>query len=167
MKTKDITLNALIICIYTALTLVLPSLSYGMIQLRVAEVLMVLCLYRSDYIISLTLACFFSNMLGIIMGINPMPMDIVFGSMATLISGILIYSFRNIRTFKKPVLSLLMPGIINGLIIGFELSHYLNEGHNLLLYALYVFVGESLVTVVLGLLLERPFSKLNDYFEKQ
>ena len=52
---------AIIAGLYVALTWATLPLSYGLIQFRVSEILLLLCFYRKDYIYSLVLGCFIAN----------------------------------------------------------------------------------------------------------
>ncbi|MBR3227802.1 MAG: QueT transporter family protein [Erysipelotrichaceae bacterium] len=160
MNSKKIALYALVIGAYTALSLVLGTFSFGAIQVRVAEVLVLLCLIKLEYTIPLTAACLVTNIIGILMGIN-FPLDFIFGTLATLLSCLLAYRFRNVLWYKKPVLSLLMPCIVNAVIIGWEIMFYTaSSAEQLSVFvasALSVFVGEFISCVVLGVVLYEPF----------
>ena len=160
MNSKKMALYALIIGAYTALSLVLGTFSFGVIQVRVAEVLVLLCLIKLEYTLPLTVACLITNLIGIMMGIN-FPLDFIFGTLATLIACLLAYRFRNVLWFKKPVLSLLMPCIVNAIIIGWEIMFYTaSQADKLSVFiasALSVFAGEFISCVVLGVILYEPF----------
>ncbi|MCF0117285.1 MAG: QueT transporter family protein, partial [Bacilli bacterium] len=83
---RSITNNGIVIALYFLLTLAGQSFAFGMIQIRVAEILVLLCFFRRDYTIGVTLGCVLSNLLLSYIGI----WDMVFGSLATLISCLLI-----------------------------------------------------------------------------
>lgn len=159
MNTRKIALYGIIIALYVAISLALGAFSFGPIQVRIAEVLVLLCLYKLEYTIPLTIACLITNVVGIMMGIN-FPLDFIFGTLATLISCLLVYYFRDILWFNKPILSLLMPCVINGVIIGLEIMYYTAGGQNMLSVffasCLSVFAGEFVSCVILGLLLNGP-----------
>ena len=160
MNSKKMALYALIIGAYTALSLVLGTFSFGVIQVRVAEVLVLLCLIKLESTLPLTVACLITNLIGIMMGIN-FPLDFIFGTLATLIACLLAYRFRNVLWFKKPVLSLLMPCIVNAIIIGWEIMFYTASQADkfsvFIASALSVFAGEFISCVVLGVILYEPF----------
>ena len=80
---RSLCLMAAIAAIYAALTLSLPVLSYGPVQLRLAEALTVLAFLCPEAIVGLTLGCFLSNLLG-----SPYVLDWVFGTLATLIAAL-------------------------------------------------------------------------------
>ena len=162
MNTRKIALYGIIIGLYVGLSLALGYFSFGPIQVRIAEVLVVLCLYKKEYTIPLTVACLITNVIGIMMGIN-FPLDFIFGTLATLISCLLVYHFKDILWFNKPILSLLMPCIVNGIIIGFEIMYYTAGGQNMMsvffVSCLSVFAGEFVSCVILDLLLNEPIYK--------
>lgn len=157
MKSRKISLYAIIITIYTVISLLFGSFSFGMIQIRVAELLLVLCLYSKKLILPVTLGCFVTNFVGIINGLNPLVIDIVVGTLATFISSYCVYYFRNIKIFGLPLLSLVLPVLINGVMVGIELAFYFQI--NVLLLICYVALGEFISVTLLGLLLYKPIGK--------
>lgn len=154
MKNKNIAIYGIIIATYTAISLLLGSFSFGMAQIRIAELLLILCLYSKKFIIPVTLGCFVTNLIGIINGLNPLVIDLIIGTLATLLSGYFVYYFRNIKTFNKPIISLVIPVLINGVMIGIELAFYFPI--NILLLICYVALGEFISVTILGLLLYKP-----------
>ena len=166
MKIKRITFYGIVSAVYVILCLLMGSFSYGPIQIRIAEVLMLLCIFDSRFIMPLTLGCFLANLIGLFMGLNYLTLDVVFGSLATLISGILMFRFRRIKYRNIELLSLIIPGIVNGVIIAIELTLYTSLVFNLslfLTYFVYIFVSEILSTVLLGLLLYKPLKSIALY----
>lgn len=150
MTNKILAYDGLLITIYVCLSLLLGIFSFGEIQIRVSELLIVLCLHDKHYIIPLTIACGLTNIIGVSLGLSVLPLDFIFGSVATLISCLLVYYFRNIKISNRPLISLFMPCLVNGLIIGLELSICLGQKDMFLLYAIYVGIGEFISVFVLG-----------------
>lgn len=166
MNIKKVTLTAIIAAIYVALCLAMGTFSYGPIQIRVAEVLMILCIFDRKFIFPLTLGCFMANLIGLILGLNYLSLDIVFGTLATLISGILMFKARHIKYKNHEILSMIIPSIVNGIIVGTELTLYTSYGSNISLfmtYFVYIFIGESLSTLILGLCLYKPLKSIATY----
>lgn len=164
MQSKTVSIYAIIIAIYTTISLLMGSLSFGVIQIRVAELLLVLCLYDKKFIVPVTLGCFVTNLIGIINGLNPLVLDLIIGTLATLLSAIFVYKFRNIRFYDLPLLSLLIPVLINGVMVGLELSLYFSM--NIFMLMLYVGLGELVSVTILGILLYRPIGKaIKHYME--
>lgn len=144
----------MIAALYAALSLALAPYAFGPIQVRVAEALTLLPLLAPWPIWSLTLGCALTNLVGAATGINLLGYwDVLWGTLATLIAAVLTYSLRNIKIKNIPVLSIAMPILINGLIIGYELMLVLGPKtlNSFLFYALTVALGEALSVIVLGL----------------
>lgn len=129
---------AVVAAIYVALTLVLYPLSYGAIQFRVSEFLMLLVSYNPMYAISLSVGCLLANIA------SPMGLiDIVFGTLATILSCIPMIFIR-----KNKYLSSLFPSLINAIIIGLELKFAYEVPFYL--GAIEVFIGEFVVVSLIG-----------------
>ena len=111
---RRLTNMGLIAAIYVAATMLCSSLAYGQVQFRISEVLMLLCYFNKDYIISLSTGCLIVNLfstLGMV--------DVVFGTLATVVAAVLIYLLRNKVNL---VVASLFPVISNAVIVGFELT---------------------------------------------
>jgi len=166
ISSKTLTRVALIAAIYTVLTLILAPISFGNIQVRIAEGLCVLCLFYAPAIGGVSLGCFLSNLLGVLLGSNPTGyLDCLLGTLATLIACILMYKLRHKKVFNLELLSLLMPILWNMLIIGFELALLYMPDKLLLgtlIFGFEVGVGEA-ISIVLGYLLFH-FVPVNRFF---
>lgn len=140
--------GALIAAIYAALTYFLAPLSYGPVQFRFSEALTVLPAFTPAAIPGLTIGCLLANLsspYGIV--------DIVFGTVATLLAAISTYITRKIIIKGVPILAPLFPVIFNGLIVGFEISYLSPEGFSVLAFLsafLSVAFGEAVICFVLG-----------------
>ena len=71
--------GAMIAAIYVALTVVFAPISFGPVQFRIAEALCVLPFFTPAAVPGLFVGCLLSNLL-----CGAMPLDVVFGSLATL-----------------------------------------------------------------------------------
>ena len=151
MKLQKITKTAIISALYSVLTLVFAPISYGVIQLRISEVLTVLPKFSKSSILGLTIGCFISNYIGMsFMGTTGI-IDVIFGTLATFLAGVCSYCFR-----KNKWLVALFPVLFNGVIVGGYLHFIAYKSINILLCMLYVAIGEAVVTYVLGI----PFKNL-------
>jgi uncharacterized membrane protein len=152
-KLKNWLRITMIAALYATLTLVLTATSFGPVQVRIAEALTILPLLGFWPVWSLTLGCALSNLIGAALGFNLLGYwDVLWGSLATLIAAVLTYQFRNLRFRKIPVLSLLMPILVNGLVIGYELTFVIGP-HNLFTFMFYmisVMIGESISVLLFG-----------------
>lgn len=139
-KVLFLTQAALIAAIYVVLCVVFAPISYGEIQVRIAEALVILPYFTPAAIPGLFIGCFLSNMIG-----GSILVDMVFGSIATFLGALGSYYLRRSR-----ILVLLPPIIANTLIVPFVL--YYGYGVNLPIpfMMLTVGVGEVIAVAVLG-----------------
>lgn len=143
--TKRLVRTAVIAALYAVLTLFLAPISYGSIQFRISEIMVLLAFFDQFYIGGLTLGCFVAN----ILGPNGM-VDAVFGTIATFIS---VYAIsitgKYIKSDTKAlIVASLWPVIFNGLIIGWELNYLYQLP--LVLSILQVACGEFVVVAIVG-----------------
>ncbi|WP_291648103.1 QueT transporter family protein [Clostridium sp.] len=143
--TKKLVKAALVAAIYAALTIVLAPISYGPVQFRLSEILVLLAFIDPFYIGGLTLGCLLANILG---GLGIM--DIVFGTLATFLSvSSISITAKYIKSKKLSlIIASLWPTIFNGVIIGWMLNYVLAAP--LVLTMLQVGVGEFVVVTVIG-----------------
>lgn len=133
-KIKNIADNGLVAALYVAISLITYPLSFGMIQFRVAEILVLLCFFRKDFAIGLFIGCLVTNIASF------SPLDILFGSLATLLSCLVIMFSRHL------IIAAIAPIIFNAFIIGIELHFLLGEP--LWLAIGFVALGEAAVMVL-------------------
>ncbi|MDR0861291.1 MAG: QueT transporter family protein [Oscillospiraceae bacterium] len=155
LSTRSLVACAMIAALYTALCLALSPLSYGMVQVRVAEALTLLPVFSPIAIWGVTVGCALSNLVGFLTGANILGfLDVFFGTGATLIAALFSYKLRNVKTFGLPVLSAIPPIVLNAAVIGAELSVLETGGFNLAAFAvnaLYVGAGQAVSCIALGL----------------
>ena len=148
-KTRGITVSAVIAAIYAVVTLMpgINMFSYGPVQFRVSEALTVLPIFTPWAIPGLTVGCFISNILS-----SVGPLDMVFGTIATLLASVCTYYLRKMSKF----VSVLPAVILNGVIIGFMITYfYMDTAGNFMKVFLYnmatVSIGEFAVCYILGI----------------
>ena len=115
---KELAMTMVISSLYATLVIFLWFLSFGPIQLRVADSLIMLsALMGWPIIFGVTLGCFVGNVIGNIYYFGAInPFDIVLGPLANLLSSILIFYLR-----KRPYIA----GIIGSFIISLIVGSYL------------------------------------------
>ncbi len=162
MNSKTIAKTAMIAAIYTVISLALAPFSFGNIQVRIAEALTLLPLIYKYGITGITLGCFLTNLLGAMMGVNPTGyLDAIVGTAATLMAAIATYKLKDYTIKDIPVLSILMPVIFNGIIVGIELGVlYFPENvvTGSIICGIEVAVGE-LISVIVGWFLIQALKK--------
>ena len=87
----------------------------------------------------------------------------IFGSLATLLATLAMYLLRNVKLKAYPFLSMLMPAVFNGVIVGWEIETFFVEGDfifaDFLVQGGLVALGELGVMLVLGTVLYFIFVK--------
>ncbi|CEN84099.1 QueT transporter family protein [Paeniclostridium sordellii] len=153
-KTKKLVMTSLVAAIYAVLTLVLGAISYGPIQFRIAEIMVLLAFIKKDYIWGLTIGCFLAN----VIGPYGVP-DIVFGTTATFLSVYAIYLTGKVMKGKKYAILIasIWPTLINAVIIGFMLNIFV--GMPLILSMIQVGFGEFVVITIIGVPLYKIIGK--------
>ncbi len=149
-----ITHAAAIAALYVVLTLVFAPISFGAVQLRIAELLTILPLFTPAAVPGLFIGCVLANLLG-----GAIVWDVVFGSIATLIGALLGYLLRSNR-WLVPIPAVLS----NTVIIPLVLKYGYNIDIPLYLSALYVFLGEVAGCYILGELFATVLLKRRQIF---
>ncbi|MBN2410748.1 QueT transporter family protein [candidate division KSB1 bacterium] len=143
LDTRFITTAAIIGALYAALTLILAPVSYGPVQVRIAEALTVLPYFFPQAIPGLYLGCMAANIFG---GYGPI--DIFGGSFLTLIAAFLTYWLRR---FNKPWLAPLPPVVINAFGVSLYLAWLADVPYWVTVG--YIAVGQFAACYLLGLFL--------------
>ena len=108
---------AVIAAAYAALTIVLAPISYGPVQFRVSEALTALPFLMPGAVWGIFAGCILANLY------TGSVLDIVFGSLATLLAGLLTAWFgKKGNTVKNRLLGCLMPVLFNAVIVGAVLT---------------------------------------------
>ena len=157
MNQKKLSVHSLVRCaviaaVYVVVCLVLAPFSYGAIQVRVAEALCLLPVFGAEYIVGVTLGCFLANLLGSTV------IDVVFGTLATLLACLLTYKLRDIRVKGLAIPASLPPVVFNMIIVGaFEITFFFSDGAPTAALAVFnavtVGIGELISCTILGVAL--------------
>ena len=129
--------------LYTAITFLLSAISFGPVQVRAAEALTLLPILCPEAVAGLFLGCLLSNILGPFGAV-----DIIFGSLTTLLAAFITYRFRN-----NIIVAFLSPILFNAFIV----SLYLHLFFQIPYWptVLTIGLGESISVLILGLPLMR------------
>ena len=164
--TRRLTTAAIVAAAYAALTIALAPISYGAVQFRVSEALTVLPFFMPCCTWGLWIGCILANLY------TGSVVDIVFGSLATLLAALLTARIgKKGSTIKTRLLGCLMPVVFNAVIIGAVLTW----GYKILpspstlasfcLNALSVGLGEAGVLYLFGYTLLRQLPKFRFFRE--
>ncbi|MCM1246521.1 MAG: QueT transporter family protein [Roseburia sp.] len=148
MKNKNVLFicqAAMIAALYVVLTFVANSfhLANGEIQVRFSEALTILPYFTPAAIPGLTIGCLLSNFLT-----GCVPLDIIFGTIATLVGALLTYALRRFKWLAP-----LPPITANTLIVPFVLQYAYGAEHALPFLMLTVGCGELISAGVIGMFL--------------
>ncbi|MGN1098343.1 MAG: QueT transporter family protein [Clostridia bacterium] len=144
LTTKMIAQGAMIAALYAVLVLIFHPISFGKengIECRISEILTVLPVFTPAAVPGLFVGCLIGNIFG-----GGSIVDIIFGSLTTLLAAFLTYKLRRNR-----FLAVLPPIVLNGVIVG---------GYLPKVYGLPIPVWLSMVLVAAGQLVSCGFGGL-------
>ncbi|HDK27288.1 MAG TPA: QueT transporter family protein [Candidatus Atribacteria bacterium] len=128
---------AMIGAIYIILTIIFAPISYGPIQVRIAEALVILPFIEPSAIIGLFIGCILANIYG---GLGMV--DIIGGSVCTLIAAYLTSKVKNPKLAPLPPVIINAFGVSAYLCLLFDLPYWIT--------VLYIGIGELTACYVLG-----------------
>ena len=157
MKNKNvsiITVGAMTAALYVVLTLVANAfgLANFAIQVRFSEALTILPYFTPAAIPGLFVGCILSNLIT-----GCMPLDVLFGSLATLLGALGTYSLRKCK-WAAPV----PPIIANTIIVPFVLAYVYHFEGSIPYFMVTVGIGEIISCGVLGMILLNVLDKYKD-----
>ena len=155
-----VTQAAVIAAMYVVLTFVSSSmgLASGEIQIRLSAMLVILPAFTPAAIPGLFLGCLLSNLLT-----GCTVIDIVFGSLATLIAAVLSYQLRN---HKYPLLVTVPPVVANMIVVPFILKFSYGVPLPIPVMMATVGIGEVISCMVLGSVLYFALDKRRIIFHQ-
>ena len=130
--------------VYVVLTIIFAPISFGEIQVRISEMLTILPFFTPAAIPGLFIGCLIANILG-----GAIPVDILFGSIATLIGAVFTWILRNKSKFLAPV----PPILSNTIIVPMVLRYGYGINLPVPFMMLTVGVGEVVSCGILGMIL--------------
>lgn len=141
MKSHKIAVIGIIASLYAVLTIALAPISYAVVQVRIADALMVLpYLFGLPAAFALGIGCAVANTFG---GLGLI--DIVVGSIINVVAGVLTWKLRK---FNRPILAPLPPVLLCGFVVGgylhilFNVSYWYTSGS--------ILIGETIACYGLG-----------------
>ncbi|MDR1801690.1 MAG: QueT transporter family protein [Lachnospiraceae bacterium] len=146
-KVFFLTRAALIAAVYVVLTLVFAPISFGQIQVRIAEALTILPVFTSAAVPGLFIGCLLGNIFG-----GAILTDIVFGSIATLIGALGTYYIGKFakESASMPFLAALPPIVANVIAVPLILRYAYGVDLPLIFLMATIGMGEFLSCGVLG-----------------
>ena len=143
-RVKYITQAAMIAAIYVVLTLFISAfnLASGAIQIRISEALTVLPAFTPAAIPGLFIGCFISNLIS-----GGLILDVIFGSLATLIGACGTYLLRKWK-WAVPI----PPILSNMLIVPFVLAYVYHLPGGVPYFMVTVGIGQIISCGILGMI---------------
>lgn len=139
--------SAVVAAIYAVLTLMLPMLSYGPIQLRFSEIMVLLVFYNRRFIPGLVLGCMLANLA------SPIAIfDVIFGSLASYLAFIFMYKQKSLfRSSFFPVISMVIPAL---------LTYFLLDNSQVFILMLLQFMASEFIVVsIIGVSIFKTLEK--------
>lgn len=144
--TRFMVRTALVAALYVVFTLAFYFLSYGAIQFRVSEIMVLLAFFEPLYMPGLILGCFVANLIGPY-GV----VDAIFGSLASLFALTMIIVTRRVmgKSLKALIVASLWPAV-SSLIIAFEITVIFGAPESFAFWVAMVAIGEFVVVSLCG-----------------
>lgn len=139
--------SAVVAALYAVLTLLLPVASYGPIQFRFSEILVLLVFYNKRFIPGLLLGCAIANLF------SPMMLfDVVFGTLSSYIAFRLMQRAKNLYLASIfPVLLVVVPAIGTWLILA--------NNEVLLIMIMQFMLSEFIMVSIIGVMIFKILEK--------
>lgn len=150
--------SAVIAAIYVVLVVVFNAWSFGPIQFRIAESMVILPYFTPAAIPGLFVGCFLANFIG-----GAHILDVIFGSIATLIGAIGTYWIGKCNWKPAKWFISLPPILANTIIVPFVLRYAYGLEDAIWYMMVTVGIGEIIVCGIIGMVL---WSVLNRYNKK-
>ena len=151
---KFLALSAMFAAVYFVLPVAISPIAYGPVQFRISEAMMIFAAMYAEAVPGLVIGCLLANIF------SPFGIfDVIFGTLATLLSCLFAYGFKKVKIKGFPWLSPLGAVIFNALLV--PVAFWLASES----YATYVFdaltvgLGEIISVYPLGLILWFIFTK--------
>lgn len=136
---KTITYNGLIAALYVALTLLSIPISFGQIQFRIAEILVIFCFFNKKNCLGIILGTFLANLFSTL-GL----WDLLFGTFATALTCLFVCNSKHL------IVSIIWPVVFNAIIIAIELYIVFGFGPIELLFINMAYVAFGELVVMIG-----------------
>ena len=155
-KIHRMALSAMIAAIYFGLSFVEQGFASGLIQCRLSEALTILPLFFPEAIIGVTIGCLIFNLS------TGLLLDVILGTLATLISSLLTYFIGKLilNKYLKFVIGAIFPVVINALIVPIILMIEYSVEEAYFLIAIKIFIGQLIAVYGLGFLVYITMDKI-------
>ena len=140
---RKLSLCAIVAALYAAITILTAPLSFGLVQFRLSEALIVLCCFEPMLGVGITMGCFLANLFSTVTAL-----DVIIGTAATALA--CFWTSRCKKAWLMPLPNILCNAVIVGGMLAFVLFPG-NLAAGFATAALQVGFGELAVMYILGL----------------
>lgn len=153
LDTNYLVKSAVVAALYAVLTIMLPMASYGPIQLRFSEIMILLVFYNKRFIPGLVLGCAIANLF------SPMAaFDVTLGTLSSLIAFELIKRTKNLFVSSLwPVLMVIVPALGTYFILDNSISFWIMAGQFM--------ASEFVMVSIIGVLVFKILEKNNGFMK--
>ncbi len=148
MNVSMIAKSAIIAATYVVLTWLLAPISYGAIQFRISEILVLLVVLNPRYAYALVIGCLVANTTSSLGWY-----DMVFGTLATLVAILPMIKIKRLE------IASIFPVVSNAFIVAFELYLCFGEAHLFWYNVGTIALGEAVVLYFVGIPVMMSLSK--------
>ena len=114
ISVRQLTMCAIVAALYAAVTIATAPFSYGLMQFRLSEALVVLCWFEPTLALGITMGCFLANLFSTVT-----VLDLVVGTMATALS--CLWTIRCKRSWFIPLPNVMVNAVVVGGMLAFVL----------------------------------------------
>ena len=114
ISVRQLTMCAILAAIYAAVTIATAPFSYGLMQFRLSEALVVLCWFEPTLALGITMGCFLANLFSTVTAL-----DLIVGTLATGLA--CLWTIRCKESWFIPLPNVLVNAVIVGGMLAFVL----------------------------------------------
>ncbi|MCL2019427.1 MAG: QueT transporter family protein [Oscillospiraceae bacterium] len=136
---REVAFGAVLAAVYVALTLINP-LSFGEVQFRISEILVLFCFYNPVFCVPMILGCFIANFIASPFGW----IDMLLGTAGTALA---VFPMCRLKSIW---LSSLLPVVTNAVMVGIMIKYFFGSPLPLWQNMVFVGLGQFVVITVIG-----------------
>ncbi len=166
LHSRDLALTAVFAALYAVGVLALVSISFELIQVRVADALIPMSiLFGWPAVLGVTIGCAIANFASAVPGAL-VPVDVTLGSIANLVASLLAWKIGKSKAMPKSMRQL-VGCLVAALVVTFIVGTYLAVLYRMELWVLWLGVGTgSLISIcILGYMLVQIMSRIQPSLE--
>ncbi len=158
LKLRDLTLVALISSLYAIGTILIAPISYGIVQARLTDSLILLS-YLPDFGFCAVLGVTLGNIIANFFSPYGLP-DVILGTLANLFSSLSVMYVAKLKIKHGIIVAAFIASLEIAIIVGVGLLYFIYSVASIELAFLSVFTGELISIMIVGVILIKAVSKL-------